>query len=54
MPIREIPVAEKIGPQLIVSGHIREKSREESNICQPFQVSRIFEIGGLTPGIVKL
>jgi hypothetical protein len=52
--IHEISVAEKTGPQLIVRGHIREKSKKESNPRWTFQFSRIVESRGLTSGIVKL
>ena len=52
--IHKIPFVEKTRPQLIVSGHIRENSREDSKVRQPFRVSGIFEIGGLEPRIAKL
>jgi len=54
IPIHKILFVEKTGPQIIVSGHIRENSREDSKVRQPFRVSGIFKIGGLEPGIAKL
>jgi hypothetical protein len=51
--IHEILIAEKTRPQLIVRGHIREKSRKESNSLWPFQVSGIVESRELTSGIAK-
>jgi hypothetical protein len=53
-PIHKILSAEKIWPQLLVRGHIGEKSRKESNSHWPFRVLGIVESRGLASGITKL
>jgi hypothetical protein len=40
-PIREFVKCQKDGPQVLVRGHIREKSREESISVSPFDFRRL-------------
>jgi hypothetical protein len=39
--IREFPKCRKDGPQVLVRGHIGEKSREESRSVSPFGFQRL-------------
>jgi hypothetical protein len=51
-PICEIPGAKRTGPHLLIRGHIRENSREESRSIIPFRFSKIEESRGLTSGFM--